>query len=284
MALDLRNLSVRTVSGLVYVGVLIGSIVLGPNVFTPLAGVLAAVAAYEIESNTVKRDNPSKWTVTWALDAVTLIMLMFSEPWFGVPEGPSALMLWILLVLLRFIAQIFINQRNPLKSIAIFAFEQFYIGIPLLLMVWVVSLVHNPWIVICALAMIWINDTGAYLVGSAIGRNRMFPSLSPKKSWEGFFGGLIFNIGAAFIFFYCFRLTGYTILNDVIGWIYIGICVTVFATLGDLFESMLKRSLGIKDFGHLIPGHGGVLDRIDSLLFVVPFVLVAVLFSNIMLN
>lgn len=269
MALDLKNLTIRSVSGLVYAGLLIGAIILGPLASAILLGLFAALAAYELENNTLRKENPAVWSSMWMLDAIILIVLIFSFgfsdfTYFGIPIYGG-------LLFLRFFLQIFMKQRNPLKPIAIMAFEQLYLGVPLCMFVALTGIFcFSPWILVCALAMIWINDTGAYIVGSLFGRHKMFPSLSPKKSWEGFLGGLAFNIGFAFIVFYCFNLRSFTLFSNVEGWIYLGICISVLATLGDLFESMLKRSLSIKDFGNIIPGHGGILDRIDSLLFVVP--------------
>ena len=282
MAIDLKNLSIRTVSGLVYAGLLVGAIVLGGIACSILFSVLAVIGCYELENHTVRRENSTGWRATWVVDSAALVALIFSCGFAHNSFLPALFMLWVILVFLRFAMQVFINHDRPLKSIAVFTFTQFYLGLPLAMLTSAVVTCSNPWIIVCAIALIWINDTGAYLVGSLIGRRRMFPRLSPKKSWEGFFGGLAFNIGAAFIFFYCFHLKDATLLSNVQGWIYVGMCVTAFATLGDLFESMLKRSLGIKDFGKAIPGHGGVLDRIDSLLFVVPGVAFAVLLAQMM--
>ncbi len=119
--------------------------------------------------------------------------------------------------------------------------------------------------------MIWLNDTGAFLVGSAIGRHRLFERLSPKKSWEGFFGGLLFCLIAGY-------LAPILSADDFAGYpmryVGLGVLVCVFSTWGDLFESMIKRAAGVKDSGNILPGHGGMLDRIDSILFVVPASLV----------
>lgn len=281
MALDLKNLSIRTVSGLVYASLLIGVILCGPVASAILLALFAAVATYEIEVNAIQPKNPDNWNSTWLLDAFVMIVLVLS---IGIPGLQSfGMLIYIILLSIRFIVQAFIKQSDPIRSISIVCFEQFYIGLPLCIFVLMTDFFKfHPWVMVCGLAMIWINDTGAYLVGSMLGRHKMFPALSPKKSWEGFVGGLIFNIGAAFIFYYCFNLYSYAFLKTVYGWIVIGAFVTVFATIGDLFESMLKRSLGIKDFGNIIPGHGGVLDRIDSLLFVVPGItIVLCLFNSI---
>ncbi|TNE31473.1 MAG: phosphatidate cytidylyltransferase [Bacteroidetes bacterium] len=115
--------------------------------------------------------------------------------------------------------------------------------------------------------MIWTNDTFAYLVGKSIGKHRLHERLSPKKSVEGFVGGMAFAILAGYLF-HVYTITEYT-LSD---WIFFGLISSIGGTMGDLFESALKRSAKVKDSGKFIPGHGGLLDRIDSFLFVVPMV------------
>ena len=115
--------------------------------------------------------------------------------------------------------------------------------------------------------MIWTNDTFAYLVGKNFGKNKLFPSVSPKKTIEGFAGGLVFTIigGTLLANYYIMASTLYI-------WIVIAAIVSVFSTLGDLIESKLKRVAGIKDTGNIMPGHGGILDRLDSIIFVIPFI------------
>ena len=124
------------------------------------------------------------------------------------------------------------------------------------------------------LILIWLNDTGAYITGISAGRHPLFRRISPKKTWEGVAGGTFFTLAAAF-----FMKSIMDILQTS-DWILIGIIVSVFGVTGDLFESMLKRNAGVKDSGNIIPGHGGVLDRIDSLLFVIPVVFVYLKISN----
>lgn len=114
--------------------------------------------------------------------------------------------------------------------------------------------------------MLWTNDTGAYLAGRFFGKHKLFERISPKKTWEGSIGGGILTIGVAFI------LSVYFTNLDQTNWIVLAILVAVFGGLGDLVESMLKRSLNIKDSGNLLPGHGGILDRFDGLLLSIPFI------------
>lgn len=126
---------------------------------------------------------------------------------------------------------------------------------------------YNPKILISIIILIWTNDTFAYLVGKNIGKNKLFPSVSPKKTIEGFAGGLVFTVivGALLANYYIMASTLYI-------WIVIAAIVSIFSTLGDLIESKLKRVAGIKDTGNIMPGHGGILDRLDSIIFVIPFI------------
>lgn len=114
--------------------------------------------------------------------------------------------------------------------------------------------------------LLWVNDTGAYLAGRFFGKHKLFERISPNKTWEGSIGGTLVTVAGAYILSIFF-----TNLN-LTNWVVLSILVAVFGGLGDLAESMLKRSLGVKDSGKLLPGHGGVLDRIDGLLLSVPFV------------
>mgnify|MGYP003461984886 FL=1 len=124
---------------------------------------------------------------------------------------------------------------------------------------------------------IWLNDTGAYCVGTLIGKHRLFERISPKKSWEGFWGGLILCVisGIAIATW----LNSYFNGPQLYGWIVLAAIVSIFSTWGDLCESLIKRSIGVKDSGKILPGHGGILDRIDSLLLVSP---TALLFFTIL--
>ena len=123
---------------------------------------------------------------------------------------------------------------------------------------------NHPWLLASVFILIWTSDTFAYLSGRFLGKNKLFERISPKKTWEGFLGGLLFTVAAAIILAYYldFLSTG--------AWIGLGILVAICGTLGDLFESAIKRNFKVKDSGSFIPGHGGILDRIDSLLLVLP--------------
>jgi phosphatidate cytidylyltransferase len=126
---------------------------------------------------------------------------------------------------------------------------------------------YNPKILISIIVLIWTNDTFAYLVGKNFGKNKLFPSVSPKKTIEGFMGGVVFTCIASVL------LSKFYIESTILYiWIIIAIIVSFFSTLGDLIQSKFKRVAGVKDSGNIMPGHGGILDRLDSIIFVVPFI------------
>lgn len=126
---------------------------------------------------------------------------------------------------------------------------------------------YNSDILISIIVLIWTNDTFAYLVGKNFGRNKLFPSVSPKKTIEGFIGGLIFSVICGILLAKFFIQ-----VKHIYFWIIIAVIVSIFSTLGDLIESKLKRVAGVKDSGIIMPGHGGILDRLDSIIFVIPFI------------
>ena len=132
---------------------------------------------------------------------------------------------------------------------------------------------YNPKIIIGLFILIWTNDTFAYIVGKSIGKNKLFEKISPKKTIEGFFGGIFFTILAGYLISkYYIKATPQFSDKSIFIWIIIAVIVGVIGTIGDLIESKFKRIAGVKDSGKIMPGHGGILDRLDSVIFVAPFV------------
>ena len=126
------------------------------------------------------------------------------------------------------------------------------------------SVTYNPILPLSIFVFIWLSDTGAYCVGSLIGKHRLFERISPKKSWEGSIGGAGFSIASSFVFAHFFPFI------SMWQWAGLAVVVVIFGTWGDLTESLMKRQLGIKDSGNILPGHGGMLDRFDSALMAIP--------------
>jgi phosphatidate cytidylyltransferase len=150
-----------------------------------------------------------------------------------------------------------------------------YIALPFALIGWF-GYLHNtnyqPILLLALFIFIWMNDSGAYLIGSQIGKHSLFERISPKKSWEGFVGGLAFAVGVSQIIAHYFDVLA------PIQWVGFAIVTSISATFGDLFESFFKRSIGIKDSGNILPGHGGMLDRFDAPLFAIPATMIYLYF------
>lgn len=263
--MNAKKLLTRSVSGLVYIGIIIGCALWGIFPFTWMAALFGLIATIEFEKITHEINRATLPALF--LDIAGVICLAFS--WMLYP-----LLIWIFVLICRLTLQLYVKSDTPLADLARSMMTQLYIGVPLGIM----ACIGNWWnlhLVLAIFMMIWINDTGAFIVGSLLGQHRLFERISPKKSWEGFFGGLVFNLIAGFIFCsYFANFFGLYREYPMAVWIGMGAVVTVFATWGDLVESMIKRDLHIKDSGNIIPGHGGILDRIDSLLLVMPAALI----------
>ena len=164
-----------------------------------------------------------------------------------------------------FIWEIFRKNASPLLNTAISSLMLLYIALPLSLLM-LVGGGKGEWEparVLMIIFTVWVNDIFAYLVGCSIGKHKMCPTISPKKSWEGFFGGVLFAVGFA-------MAAGYMMEGNILSWGGLGLVIALAGVAGDLLESKLKRECGVKDSGNLIPGHGGVLDRFDALLIAAP--------------
>ena len=181
---------------------------------------------------------------------------------------------YLIFLIYCYIKELFGKHSNPLANLGTIMLSQVYVVLPLSL---INVLAFTPFecfnskapyyaITLAIYIFIWVNDTCAYLSGITLGRHKMFPRISPKKSWEGAIGGALATIVSAFIVarFYTFM--------ELWQWIGMALVVVVAGTFGDLTESMIKRQLDIKDSGHILPGHGGFLDRLDSMLFAIPAV------------
>ncbi|MBE3126814.1 MAG: phosphatidate cytidylyltransferase [Candidatus Atribacteria bacterium] len=167
-------------------------------------------------------------------------------------------------IILTFIFQLFKKDYSKvLAEISITIFGSIYLGYLLSFMLKIKDLPNGNYYLISLLIITWANDTGAYLIGTKFGKNKIFPKISPKKTIEGSIGGIIFSIASTFALKNWLNLT----FNELLS---LGLIISIIAQLGDLFESVLKRGSGIKDSGTLIPGHGGILDSLDSLIFTAP--------------
>lgn len=189
------------------------------------------------------------------------------------------LALAFLYIIARPVAQIYISVTDPIKTFTTSFGGNVYVGLPLLCSCLILSI--NPGILLALFVMIWCNDTGAFLSGITLGRHKLCERISPKKTWEGFFGGMLLcTLSAVACRQLFFGSLAFHSMVPMWNTVALGISVSIVATWGDLVESLLKRTAHIKDSGHIIPGHGGVLDRIDSLLLVMPWSLLWLALTN----
>ncbi len=271
----MKKLIIRLLSGSVYVALIVISVLLLPiipSIFAYVFGVFLIIGFHELYHMRSEQagDKPSK--LLWLLDSAGGVALM-SAIYSMAPSTrleAAAFLPFLGYVMVRGVAMLYMPGRNALRDAATSGLAMLYVALPLSLLS-LVAAVSSPRMILAVFVFIWINDSGAYLVGSMLGRHKLFERISPNKSWEGFWGGFAACVVAAYLMF--------SYLNDFFSgpsaaaWIGLGVVVSVSATFGDLMESLFKRTAGVKDSGKLIPGHGGVLDRIDSLLLVVPTVL-----------
>ncbi len=266
----MKNLLLRSVSGIVYVAVIVAGLVVGQWAFLGMTALFVSLAIIEFHK-LCRNGNCADTSVMVADVAGGLAMAVSAFVYFsGIfpVQGRTLILPYLVYLILRMVIQLYMRKGSALNSLAYSFMGQLYVALPLSLMNFLYFDLASPYLLLSAFVMIWLNDTGAFVVGSSIGRNRMFPRISPKKSWEGFVGGVFFAVASAFLFHYCFpSCFAETGSWELVG---LGVIVSAFATWGDLVESLIKRTLGVKDSGNLIPGHGGILDRIDSLLLVIP--------------
>ena len=267
----MNELVKRSLSGIIYVALIFSAIYIDCMPFFLVVFSFIAFAAHweYAELNRLHRTRPLRVI----LDALMSIFMINSAGLTSLLLKPS-LGIFILYLLFILVRSLYSNRSEQPAEISKIIFGHIYITLPITL----ATLLKDcyPSILLTAVIAIWANDTGAYIVGSKIGKNRLFPSLSPKKSWEGFFGGMLFSVISTTLLAYFLDVFMFDVITRGI---ILGIVISIFATWGDLFESMLKRNAGVKDSGSLIPGHGGILDRIDSMLFVIPITTLLVYFS-----
>jgi phosphatidate cytidylyltransferase len=170
------------------------------------------------------------------------------------------------------------EKANPLHNWAYFILGQMYVALPFSLLNFILFIDGwQPIVLLSVFVTIWVNDTGAYLFGVTLGKHRLFERISPKKSWEGFFGGAAMALASGYVF--SLLIPQISLIN----WLFFSEIIVIFGTFGDLIESLMKRTVNMKDSGNIIPGHGGLLDRFDSMLLAAPviFIYLSFLFQQV---
>ena len=265
-----NNFIQRTITGIIFVAVLVGGILGGPVSFSILFALITALTIREFGTIVSKQDGVQ---INKSICMLAGVFLFFGFAYIGIAPGQNEILIpYLFLIIYLMIAELYLKRKNPLHNIAYTMMSQMYIALPfaaLNILAFHTSLTgsaseYNPILPLSIFVFTWINDTGAYCTGVLFGKHRLFERISPKKSWEGSIGGGVFSTIAAVIMAHFFPFMPLGV------WIGLGLTVFVFGTWGDLTESLLKRTLGIKDSGNILPGHGGMLDRFDSTLMAVP--------------
>ena len=270
----MKNFIIRTITGVIFVAAIVASF-LRPEAMVLLFSIVTGLTIWEFTGLVNERENV---TINRFICTVAGVYFFFAMTYFcsdlyaGVAKS-VVFIPYLITIIYLLIAELYLKQDDPIQDWAYTMLSQIYIALPFsLLNVLAFTsdssgvVVFNTLLPLSVFVFLWMNDTGAYCVGSLIGRHKLFPRISPGKSWEGSIGGAVVVLAvAAAISIY---------IDDVMltlpQWLGLGLVVVVFGTWGDLVESLFKRTLGIKDSGSILPGHGGMLDRFDSSLLAIP--------------
>lgn len=271
----MKNFIIRTLTGIAIVAVQVLCTYLSPLSLAGLFLLLTALTVNEFlgilaQKGEVKVNRPI---------VIMGSCYLFFAFWLNcLTDGESLIVFapYLIFLLYSYIKELYASHPSPIVNLGAIMLSQMYIVLPLSLINVLAFKTKSftcfsdevPFYVIplAIYIFIWANDTGAYLSGSLLGKHKLFPRISPKKSWEGSIGGALLTVAGAVVIslFYGFM--------NVWQWVGMALVVVVFGTFGDLTESMVKRHLDIKDSGKMLPGHGGILDRLDSMLFAIPAV------------
>ncbi|WP_308992993.1 phosphatidate cytidylyltransferase [Mariniflexile litorale] len=202
------------------------------------------------------------------LYAFFIYFQLFFTTYKGIDEFIQILLVLTIFIELFLIKDLFSVKTTPLFSSKRFILTTFYISSSFIFLILIANYYenYNPNILLGAFILVWVNDSFAYLVGKNFGKQKLFEKISPKKTVEGFLGGLFFSCIASYF------IATFTQTLDFTSWLILSIVISVFGTLGDLIESKFKRQANVKDSGTIMPGHGGLLDRLDSIIFAAPFI------------
>jgi phosphatidate cytidylyltransferase len=266
----MKNFIIRAVTGVLFVAVLVGCILFNSLSFGVLFLIISALTVIEYGQLINKYTDAHINIYITALGAGYLFMAFMSYNTYM--TNASVFLPYVLLLLYMMISELYLKRENPIGNWAHTMLSQVYIALPFALLN-VISfqndfvsseVTYNPIIPLSVFIFLWMSDTGAYCIGTLIGKHRLFERISPKKSWEGSIGGAVVALIAAAVLAHFFDTL------NIWEWMGLALTIVVFGTWGDLTESLFKRQLGIKDSGNILPGHGGMLDRFDSALMAIP--------------
>ncbi len=270
MSEKMTNFIVRTITGVLFVVVLV-SCFLKPQAMILLFAFITGMTVWEYTGLVNEWDDIQ---VNRFISTVAGVYLFLAMAGYCTGMTPTTVFIpYLITILYLIIAELFTKAPNPINNWAYTMLSQMYIALPFSTINVLAFQTGSPGsyneiLPLSLFVFLWINDTGAYCAGSLLGRHKLFPRVSPGKSWEGSIGGAVFVLVAAAVVGWLTDGTDGSLSIPV--WMGLGLVVVIFGTLGDLVESLFKRTLGIKDSGNVLPGHGGMLDRFDSSLMAIP--------------
>ena len=270
----MKNFITRTITGILFVACIVVCF-LNPTAMSALFALVTGLTVWEFTGLVNNRPAVSvnRFISTVAAGYWFLAMVGFCS---GLTP-PTVFIPYLVTLVYLLIAELYTKAEDPVNDWAYTMMAQLYIAVPFSLLSVLAfrstpaGVMYTYLMPLSVFVFLWINDSGAYCCGSLLGRHKLFPRISPGKSWEGSIGGFVFVAAAAALIWYLTDLYGVNDLQlNLWQWIGLGLVVAVFGTWGDLVESLFKRTLGIKDSGNILPGHGGMLDRFDSSLLAIP--------------
>ena len=275
----MKNFIQRVITGLIFVAVLIGCIIGSPLSFGVLFCIISAMATAEFCNLMNQQEGVKMNRNICVLGSMTLFLCFF---YYGMNPAQTGIFIpYLIIIIYLMISELYLKKEHPLNSWAYAMLSQLYVGLPFALLnvlAFQSNGIGTGYLFILPLSIFgfnWINDTGAYCTGMLLGKHPLFKRISPKKSWEGSIGGATLSVAASF------ALAHYFPIMSTATWVGMSLVVVVFGTWGDLTESLMKRHLGIKDSGNILPGHGGMLDRFDSAIMAIPAAVVYLYFISL---
>ncbi|GEL10975.1 phosphatidate cytidylyltransferase [Flavobacterium glycines] len=279
----------RSISGAIYIILLLASILFSTESFFILFGIFLLIAIYEFCNLTQVNKTLPLIAATLLYTTITLISHYNKftttaineylgtniEITVNIQQLNIILLATTLVVSVKCILFLFYDSVQTISTSSKYLYLFGYVTLPFIFITKISFGIkdYNPKIIIGLFLLIWTNDTFAYIVGKSIGKHKLLERISPKKTIEGFFGGILFAIFAGYLISkYYIKPKSEFSQQSILIWTSIAAIVGIFGTIGDLIESKFKRIAGVKDSGNIMPGHGGVLDRLDSVIFVAPII------------
>ena len=271
----MKNFIVRTITGVFFVAAIVVSF-LNPLAMVFLFALVTGLTIWEFCGLVNERPYVQVNQFISTVAGMYLFLAMAGHCSGRTPD--TVFIPYLITIIYLLIAELYLNAKDPINNWAYTMLPQLYIALPFSMLNVLAFPQAGSYSFVYPLSVfvfLWMNDTGAYLCGSLLGRHKLFPRVSPGKSWEGSVGGGLLVVGIAMLIWWLLDRysVGQANLN-MLHWVGLGLTVVIFGTWGDLVESLFKRTLGIKDSGNILPGHGGMLDRFDSSLLAIPAVVV----------